>query len=164
MLYLISDTHFCHKNIIDYCSRPFKSVEQMDKTMIDNWNKLVTDDDIIIHLGDFALATENQIRELLSQLNGYKILIRGNHDKSIRTMKRLGFNAVYDGPVEISDIVFFHYPIYELDRYTVNVSVDNFCFSPVPLQIVRNVIYCGHAHNDWIVRYTYENEEICSVW
>ena len=164
MLYLIADTHFYHKNIIKYCNRPFKSVEEMNQKLIDNWNRVVSDDDIIIHLGDFALGSEDKIQGLLSQLNGYKVLVRGNHDKSIRTMKRLGFNEVFDGPLKINGYIFSHYPLYKTGYFTVNISVDNFLFTPVPLQIIKNIIYCGHCHNNWIARYTYEDKEVCSVW
>ena len=78
MVYFISDTHFNHKNIIKYCNRPYKSVEEMNKVLIENWNRVVKDADVIYHLGDFALYDEE---ELFNKLNGNIILIRGNHDR-----------------------------------------------------------------------------------
>ena len=47
--FLIADTHFFHENVIKYCNRPFKSIEEMNQTMIKNWNEMVDDNDIIYH-------------------------------------------------------------------------------------------------------------------
>lgn len=84
MIYLISDTHFNHKNIIKYENRPFADVAEMNATLIENWNKTVTDDDFVIHLGDVALGSESQLKALVPQLKGHKILIKGNHDTKSR--------------------------------------------------------------------------------
>ena len=72
-IYFISDTHFNHKNIIKYCSRPFKDVEEMNKVLIENWNNTVTDFDTIFHLGDVALTNESEMKEIISKLKGKKI-------------------------------------------------------------------------------------------
>ena len=54
MLYFSSDHHFFHANVIRYCNRPFGSVQEMNEALILNWNKTVTNDDIVYHLGDFC--------------------------------------------------------------------------------------------------------------
>ncbi len=77
-----SDTHFCHTNILHMQPRPFDSIEQHDETMISRWNAVVGPDDIVYHLGDFAMGLNDadRIRGIFNRLNGRKFLIYGNHD------------------------------------------------------------------------------------
>jgi len=77
-IFFTSDTHFGHKKIIDYCKRPFGSVEEMDNALIENWNSCVSEGDIVYHLGDFAWSGREV--EYLEQLNGEIWLVPGNHD------------------------------------------------------------------------------------
>lgn len=79
-VFFTSDLHCYHKNIIKYCNRPFNSVEEMNQAIIDNWNKVVPEDGIIFVLGDCVFGSRELWREIFSQLNGRKYLIRGNHD------------------------------------------------------------------------------------
>lgn len=78
-MFFTSDTHFSHSNIIKYSKRPYADVKDMDEALIQNWNKKVSNSDIIYHLGDFTFADNAHI--LLKRLNGQKHLILGNHDK-----------------------------------------------------------------------------------
>jgi|YelNatPaOPRAMG01_1025707.scaffolds.fasta_scaffold50800_1 calcineurin-like phosphoesterase family protein len=78
--FITSDLHFNHKNIIEYSNRPFNSVEEMNETLINNWNSVVSMDDIVYIDGDLAFGSKGKIREILNRLNGSKILIKGNHD------------------------------------------------------------------------------------
>ena len=96
-IFITSDTHFNHTNIIKYCSRPFSSVAEMNSTLIDNWNSVVSKDDLVIHLGDFAWGrTIQSIKQYLDKLNGDKILIIGNHDElSQDDYIKCGFSHVY---------------------------------------------------------------------
>ncbi len=77
-IYFVSDTHFSHRNILTYCARPFASIEEMNETLIQNWNDIVKPQDTIYHLGDFGIG---DVVPILRRLNGNKILIIGNHDK-----------------------------------------------------------------------------------
>ena len=79
MYYYIADTHFGHDNIRRLSNRPFDTIEEMDKTIISNWNSRVTDEDDVYILGDFSYKSEDPI-SYLKQLKGYKHLIVGNHD------------------------------------------------------------------------------------
>ena len=84
-VFFTSDTHFNHTNIISYCQRPFKNVDEMNERIIANWNEFVSEDDIIFHLGDFCLGGAAEWTRLLDRLNGKIYLIMGNHDlKNIR--------------------------------------------------------------------------------
>lgn len=81
-IYVISDTHFNHYNIVHKFGRvgEFQSVEEMNETLIDNWNNTVKPGDKVYHLGDFAFGPKTDIPPLIKRLNGRKRLIIGNHD------------------------------------------------------------------------------------
>lgn len=79
-IWFTSDLHFGHQNILKFCKRPWKTTEDMDWNLIQNWNSVVKPDDLVFDLGDFAFATNGRWKELLSQLNGHHYLILGNHD------------------------------------------------------------------------------------
>lgn len=79
-IFFTSDTHFSHKNIIIYCERPFKDIDEMNECIIQNWNDTVSKTDIVYHLGDVTFSKPSISREILSRLNGHVILIPGNHD------------------------------------------------------------------------------------
>ena len=79
-VFFTSDTHFYHANVISYNDRPFDSVEQMNQTLINNWNRMVRKSDVIFHLGDFAFGGKKHWNSILDQLNGKIYLVLGNHD------------------------------------------------------------------------------------
>ena len=76
--YVISDTHFNHSRILEYCQRPFDNVEEMNEVIINNWNKVINEDDIVYVLGDFCFGNKTMLKEIVSSLKGRKILICGN--------------------------------------------------------------------------------------
>lgn len=96
--WFISDNHFNHENIIKYCHRPFDSVGEMDNYMVKKWNSVVSESDLIYHLGDFALGlTPEEYKGLLAELNGKIILIRGNHDRvGKKRLLEIGFLEVHN--------------------------------------------------------------------
>jgi calcineurin-like phosphoesterase family protein len=79
-LFFTSDTHFCHDRIIKFCNRPFKDANEMDEVLIANWNKVVSPDDIVFHLGDVCFGGSEKWNSIMDRLNGRKYLIFGNHD------------------------------------------------------------------------------------
>ncbi|MGM0409125.1 MAG: metallophosphoesterase [Bacillota bacterium] len=122
MEWLIADTHFGHENIIKYENRPFKNADEMDKKLIHNWNKKVKEDDIVYHLGDFALTNTEKQFEIFNQLNGKKYLIIGNHDQQSRTklLDRMGFEDAFDKYEYDKNIIFTHRPI-EVENNQINI-------------------------------------------
>lgn len=80
-IFLASDTHFDHQNIIKYCRRPFRNAEQMNSALIRNWNSVVGEDDVVYFLGDMSYGRGRRpIDYWLGKLNGKIHFIRGNHD------------------------------------------------------------------------------------
>ena len=83
-----ADTHFGHKNIIEYCQKPFRDAEEMNETLIDRWNRTVDKNDMVFHLGDFGMGGAAEWHRILERLNGRIYLIAGNHD--LRTLSSGG--------------------------------------------------------------------------
>ena len=79
-VWFTSDLHFWHKNICKYCNRPFETMEKMNQALINNWNSVVKEDDTVFVLGDMGFCGYDKLEPLMSQLNGKKYLIQGNHD------------------------------------------------------------------------------------
>lgn len=113
--FYIADYHFGHTNVIRFDSRPFNSAEEMDQKMIENWNSVVGTDDTVYILGDFCWDKEERWIEILDQLKGNKVLIRGNHDlKTMSQQLRNKFQYIKDY-VEVKDngkrVILSHYPM-----------------------------------------------------
>ena len=107
-----ADLHLGHANIIRHCSRPFANVNEMDRTLIDNWNEVVQPSDTVWCLGDFAYdrADPRALRRIFSQLRGSKHLIAGNHDG--KAVRELGWSSVRDYAeisVDRTRVVLSHY-------------------------------------------------------
>lgn len=92
MIWITSDEHYGHTNIIKYCKRPFKHIDDMNDQLIERHNKLVDRDDIVYHLGDFCRYKPDNI---LRRLNGRHHLVLGNHDDR-KEVRAAGFISVHD--------------------------------------------------------------------
>ena len=111
-----ADQHWFHTNSIQYCNRPFKTVDDMNSVLIDNWNSVVRPQDVVWHLGDFCFAKgESVIEYLCNSLNGKINLVLGNHDKYIKNHRHVYkyFENVYNSYVETKvngvDMTLCHY-------------------------------------------------------
>lgn len=99
-IFVISDTHFGQKDIIQYFHRPFASVRQMDEHRQKRWNEVVQPQDVVIHCGDFCESKGrdaiSKIRKYRQQLNGHVGLILGNHDnRRCNYVGKGGFQFAY---------------------------------------------------------------------
>jgi calcineurin-like phosphoesterase family protein len=164
--FFISDTHFGHTNIIKYENRPFNTVGEMDEYIIKQWNSVVSDGDLVYHLGDFFLTYTDRQMEIFDRLDGDIILIRGNHDRQSDTklIERIGFKEVHDEYYLMEDgmvTLLTHRPILNLaymdkneidfnlhghkhsvenqysDRH-INLSVENINYTPVDRDYLRD--------------------------
>ncbi len=79
-IFFTADLHLGHDNIIGYTKRPFKDVDEMDNTLIDNYNEKVSNDDTVYILGDFTLKNAGPARQYLKRLNGHILIVPGGHD------------------------------------------------------------------------------------
>lgn len=148
--FFTSDTHFNHFNIIRLSKRPFctwksdteikPDIEYMNEELIRRWNSVVGINDCIFHLGDFAMGKREGVKPILDRLNGYKMLIKGNHDRSSQVMLEAGFDEVHTelflprGIVSDMSVYLHHQPVSMPRKYGDN-DVD--------------VHLCGHVHTEW---------------
>ena len=124
-MWFTSDSHFFHKNVIEYCKRPYDNIESMNEAMIAEWNSKVKPDDIVYHTGDFSFAKKvSKTLDIINRLNGRIFLIKGNHDyssfiKAIRNMdKFIDIRDLYklkvkdpDTPSGTQEIILCHYAL-----------------------------------------------------
>lgn len=111
--FFIADWHYGHGNIIVYDDRPFASLEEMNAELIRRWNGKVANSDLVYVLGDMFWKPGEAVA-VLRQLNGQKILIKGNHDRCKDEAFRREFVKITDydeATVDDHRIVLCHYPI-----------------------------------------------------
>lgn len=144
--FFTSDTHFGHVNILTYCNRPFSSVEEMNETMIENWNAIVAPGDVVYHLGDFSMGKKENIY-IRKRLNGKIILIKGNHDRKDSLLREAGFDEIHRKlEIELDGYKLFlaHIPMH-LD------AGDRYYPEDLKIKPPENYDFflCGHVHSSW---------------
>lgn len=117
-IYITADTHWGHKNILNFNpdTRKYLDIDHMNSSMIKEWNNIVTPNDLVYHLGDVAFTNAEKATAIMNQLNGRKILIKGNHDdKLVQDAKFVACFEEIHSYLEIrhNDILvcMFHFPI-----------------------------------------------------
>jgi len=151
-VFLISDTHFNHKKIGIYCSRP----EDWQHIIINNWNNTVNKNDIVLHLGDFGFGSIERMHDVRNELNGEIYMIKGNHDRhSVGWFKDIGITLIkkpFTVYIKDNQYLFSHAvkpcnseiigihghchnksPLFRniLGNYHINISVENINYTPI---------------------------------
>ena len=125
-IFITSDLHLDHENIIRMCSRPFLSKEDMNKTLVNNWNNMIGRKDTVYFLGDLAHGRGSDSTDYwLGKLKGKIIFIKGNHDKS--------------------DKIKFY------DNYILEYGGFRFFLTHDPKTVPpdwKEWVICGHTHNN----------------
>jgi calcineurin-like phosphoesterase family protein len=181
MDYFTSDLHFGHFNVIKWCKRPFLSVEEMNEALVERWNETVKDNDTVYVVGDVFLCDSSTAESYIKRLNGYKILIKGNHDRNEKTMLRVGFDEFHkkltyvmpDGrkalvqhrPISmclIDDhdlLIHGHIHITENFNNRINVSCDMWDFKPASINEIMKLDLDDIKDNDR-VEFSLDRERI----
>jgi len=134
-----ADCHFGHANIVKYCKRPYKTVQEMNEVLIVKWNSRVKEGDTVFHNGDFCFKNSSggkpgegmlyKSTHWSEKLNGNIIYVAGNHDKNNST-KTLIHKVVIKYGHHYINIV--HDPKHFDNRFELN--------------------FVGHVHNHWKFR------------
>jgi len=148
-LYLSSDYHLGHQNIIKYCNRPFSSLEEMNTIIIKNHNERVKKEDTFIHVGDFCFKNSPggkhgeglpiHSKTYIEQLNGRLVFIKGNHDSA---------NSLDT----------------KIERLVLNIGgmYINVCHKPDDAVIEDKLYYplnlVGHIHEKWTTKELKQNK------
>lgn len=158
-LWLTSDLHIGHVNIIAYTGRPFAGVDEMDEWLVTAWNEVVGVDDTVWVIGDVCMGQIDRSLARVSQLHGTRRLVSGNHDRTFRksgipqptweaAYRAAGFASIHHGTIEIdigltAPTLACHFPYsgdsHAGDRYPEHRPIDN----GAPL-------LHGHTHGAWM--------------
>ena len=121
--FVTSDLHLGHSNILKYnpATRQYTDVAHMNSELLRVWNETVQPNDTVYILGDVAFMKPNDAANLIQQLNGNKILIKGNHDGRIVSDKNCRqcfaeIHSYYEVTVLGTKVCMFHYPIAEWNQ------------------------------------------------
>jgi len=157
-VYFIGDTHFDHKNIIRYCHRPFSNVTEMNRTIENNWNSTVRDNEIVYFLGDWSFGRGSKPATYWKRrVNGNIFSVQGSHDKvkfdrsRVLHVGRYSFLLIHnpeDRRIEWHGwIIHGHvhnnkmdkYPFINGERKTINVSAELIDYKPVSLEYLLSL-------------------------
>ncbi len=156
-LFVTSDTHFGHDNIIGYCNRPFDDTAHMDQSLIEAWNREVGPEDIVYHLGDFTLGYITIAIRYFQQLNGliYVLGDHWHHDK--RWLRAIAMDRLF-GPSGVQPESASGIPIqilptsWQVEVDGTLVVLSHYPFAEWDRKHYGSVHFHGHSHGKGAVR------------
>jgi len=136
-----SDLHFGHSNVIEYCKRPYRSVSEMDRDLIERWNRVVSPKDYVVFLGDWCL--HQRYFATMAQLNfAHLFFVAGNHDRT----NHLG-NMLATDP----DMMHLVDKVTIYDHLVVEIGDREFYAVHRPIRAIDSMpTLCGHVHEKWM--------------
>lgn len=163
-IFVTSDLHLNHENIIKYCQRPFSSAREMNRVLINNWNHIISPNDTVYFVGDMAMGNSDRF---ISVLNGNIFFIWGNHDVtadpdgnyesltlSYREIDFLFVHNPKDAPKDFDGwIIHGHhhnnfprkFPFFNPEMRRINASVEMTNYAPVELNFICKLIEKGNG-------------------
>lgn len=172
-IWVISDTHFGHWNMVHTFkradgspARDFTTVNEHDEVMIANWNRVITPQDHVYHLGDVTMNPSANLRQI-ARLNGHKRLILGNHDSGkVQEYLAAGFQKIFASRV-LDKWIMTHIPVHpdsigkrfrgNIHGHThwinygapyVNVCVEQIGYTPVPLDEIGKLVQINNQRRE----------------
>lgn len=173
--FFTADLHLGHAHILELCQRPFANVEAMDEALLQRWNAIVGEDDLVYVLGDVAMGSIEISLAKLGSLKGRKILIPGNHDRCSPEYPHrkqdwrawraryleAGFEAIHDA-LRITcgecELMLSHYPYREEEDPHHGSAFLHSRLKDEGLPLVH-----GHVHGAWLQRRRMINAGV-DVW
>lgn len=154
-IFVTSDTHFDHENVIRFCNRPFHNVKQMNKILLENWNNTVGKKDIVYFLGDLVFGKGSHSTEYwLKKLNGNIIFIGGSHDD--KEPDKFFSNFYKEEPTIYSKNVIL------CKNYILEYKGIKFFLTHEPENVPKDWdgwAICGHHHNNRPEEYPFINRK-----
>jgi calcineurin-like phosphoesterase family protein len=134
MIYYIADTHFSDPNTLMYSRPELKNIDEMNKSIIDNWNNTITDEDTVYHLGDIGEY------KYLKELKGNIIIVLGNHDNEDDLKKVCPNIKCYDKPIIDRFCILSHAPIGFIPKEFPMINIHGH---------FHNFSYCYNNSHNW---------------
>lgn len=148
--WITADLHLGHANIAGYAGRPFGDVDQMNEAIVERWNETVAPTDRVLVLGDVAMGRIDHTLSISARLNGYKVLLAGNHDRcaTLHGAKAAGWDDRYR----------FEGGFAEIHQGTMSVDLDD---------THRKVLACHFPYrgdSGPVIRYAEERPDDTGEW
>jgi calcineurin-like phosphoesterase family protein len=157
MIWFTADWHLWHENMLHLCNRPFNKCNQLHRKLLYNHNAVINPDDTLYIVGDVYWKDNiNELRRIIENYNGQKVLILGNHDR-LKPFDYLdaGFFQVATC-LQVEEFMLVHDPaeaccypnmpyicghvhtLFKKQRNALNVGVDIWDYKPVSIEQARN--------------------------